>query len=52
MATNEPGSLPRIVLVQMEVAPGRPDHNVARMLERIDRHKDATAGRCGSGHPG
>ena len=34
-------TLPRIVLVQMEVAPGRPDHNVARMLERIDRHKDA-----------
>ena len=34
-------SLPRIVLVQMEVTPGRPDRNVARMLERIDRHRDA-----------
>ena len=33
--------LPRIVLVQMEVAPGRPDRNVARMLERIERHRDA-----------
>ena len=32
---------PRIVLVQMEVAPGRPDRNVARMLERIERHRDA-----------
>ena len=34
-------SLPRIVLVQMEVVPGRPDRNVARMLERIERHRDA-----------
>ena len=34
-------SLPRIVLVQMEVAPGRPDRNVERMLERIERHRDA-----------
>ena len=25
----------------MEVAPGRPDRNVARMLERIERHRDA-----------
>ena len=25
----------------MEVVPGRPDRNVARMLERIDRHRDA-----------
>ena len=33
-------SLPRIVLVQMEVAPGRPDRNVERMLERIERHRD------------
>ena len=33
--------LPRIVLVQMEVEPGRPDRNVARMLERIERHRDA-----------
>ena len=33
--------LPRIVLVQMEVAPGRPDRNVARMLDRIERHRDA-----------
>ena len=32
--------LPRIVLVQMEVAPGRPDRNVERMLERIERHRD------------
>ena len=36
-----PDSLPRIVLVQMEVAPGRPDRNVERMLERIERHRDA-----------
>ena len=34
-------SLPRIVLVQMEVAPGRPDRNVERMLARIERHRDA-----------
>ena len=34
-------SQPRIVLVQMEVAPGRPDRNVERMLERIDRYRDA-----------
>ena len=34
-------SLPRIVLVQMEVAPGRPDVNVERMVERIGRHRDA-----------
>ena len=32
--------LPRIVLVQMEVEPGRPDRNVARMLECIERHRD------------
>ncbi len=32
--------LPRIVLVQMEVEPGRPDRNVERMLERIERHRD------------
>ena len=37
----KPPPLPRIVLVQMEVAPGRPDRNVARMLERIERHRDA-----------
>ena len=37
----KPGSLPRIALVQMEVAPGRPDRNVDRMLERIERHRDA-----------
>ena len=37
----KPEPLPRIVLVQMEVAPGRPDRNVARMIERIDRHRDA-----------
>ena len=37
----KPESLPRIVLVQMEVAPGRPDRNVARMLECIERHRDA-----------
>ena len=39
--SSSPPSLPRIVLVQMEVAPGRPDRNVARMLERIERHRDA-----------
>jgi len=33
-------SLPRIALVQMEVAPGRPDRNVERMLERIERHRN------------
>ena len=33
-------SLPRIVLVQMEVEPGRPDRNVERMLARIERHRD------------
>ena len=33
--------LPRIVLVQMEVEPGRPDRNVERMLARIERHRDA-----------
>ena len=37
----KPESLPRIVLVQMEVAPGRPDRNVPRMIERIERHRDA-----------
>ena len=37
----KPDSLPRIALVQMEVAPGRPDRNVERMLERIERHRDA-----------
>ncbi len=37
----KPDSLPRVVLVQMEVAPGRPDRNVERMLERIERHRDA-----------
>ena len=37
----KPEPLPRIVLVQMEVAPGRPDRNVARMIERIERHRDA-----------
>ena len=36
-----PEPLPRIVLVQMEVAPGRPDRNVGRMLERIERHREA-----------
>ena len=34
-------SLPRIVLVQMEVEPGRPDRNVERMIARIERHRDA-----------
>ena len=34
-------TLPSVVLVQMEVAPGRPDRNVARMLERIERHRSA-----------
>ena len=37
----KPESLPWIVLVQMEVAPGRPDRNVPRMIERIERHRDA-----------
>lgn len=37
----KPEPLPRIVLVQMEVAPGRPDRNVARMLECIERRRDA-----------
>ena len=37
----KPEPLPRIVLVQMEVAPGRPDRNVARMIERIERCRDA-----------
>ena len=36
-----PGSLPPVVLVQMEVAPGRPDRNVERMLGCIERHRDA-----------
>ena len=35
------GPRPRIVLVQMEVAPGRPDRNVKRMLASIERHRDA-----------
>ncbi len=35
--------LPSIALVQMEVRPGRPDLNVARMLEHMDRARDAGA---------
>ncbi len=37
----KPESLPSVVLVQMEVVPGRPDRNVARMLERIEHCRDA-----------
>ena len=37
----ETESLPRIVLVQMEVAPGRPDRNVASMIACIDRNRDS-----------
>jgi len=35
--------LPRIALVQMEVVPGRPDHNVVRMLGFIDDARKADA---------
>jgi NAD+ synthase (glutamine-hydrolysing) len=35
--------LPNIALVQMEVRAGRPDLNVARMLEHMDRARDAGA---------
>ena len=35
--------LPRIALAQMAVRPGRPDLNVARMLELIDEARDAGA---------
>ncbi len=35
--------LPRIALVQMEVVPGRPDRNVARMLGFIDDAREAGA---------
>ncbi|HSS63219.1 MAG TPA: NAD(+) synthase [Gammaproteobacteria bacterium] len=35
--------LPNIALVQMEVRPGRPDLNVARMLEHMERARDAGA---------
>lgn len=35
--------LPSIALVQMEVRPGRPDLNVARMLEHMDRAREAGA---------
>ena len=35
--------LPRIALVQMEVVPGRPDRNVARMLGFIDDARKADA---------
>ena len=38
---SSPGPPPRIVLVQMEVAPGRPDRNVECMLERLERHRAA-----------
>ena len=36
-------SLPRIALVQMDVRAGRPDRNVARMLEFIRRAREAQA---------
>ena len=35
--------LPRIALVQMEVVPGRPDRNVARMLGFLDDARKADA---------
>lgn len=35
--------LPSIALVQMEVLPGRPDRNVARMLEHMARAREAGA---------
>ena len=37
------GALPRIALAQMEVRPGRPDLNTARMLELIAEANAADA---------
>lgn len=40
---SQPSCLPPIALVQMEVLPGRPDRNVARMLEYLDQARRAGA---------
>ena len=36
----EPTNLPKIALVQMDVKPGRPDLNVAHMIQALNRVRE------------